>query len=397
MIKEVKKQAPPPPKRSHPLLRALALILTVLLVLGAIALVVNRDRLNFDTLKRWYTYRNLAKSDSGGGEPFSYQGGNDLTLCLCGGDLLAVSQSGARLYSPGGTAYIDDTFTMKAPVCQVSGNAAVVYDAAGSALRVYRDRVQVFSLDDAETTILSARLNQNAQLAVVTRSSGYKGVVSVYRSDYTPLMDLQLSSAYVLDAVVAPDGRSVLVLTAGQENRFFSSALAQYSLSDLDPQDPRPTATWSLGNRLPLDLVWDDQGGRVMAEYAALSADSAMTQTGEYGWPDRYLKRYSLLADDVTVVLTGKYRSGSQTALEVLDRSGQMTASLEETRPILSMSAAGRYIGLLTSQELNIYTRDLSLYATLPNDQDATHLVMLPDGCAYLATQDTAWLCLPNR
>lgn len=397
MIREVKKNAPPPPKRPHPLLRLLAFILTLLLILSAIALVVNRDRLNFDALKRWYTYRNLAQRDSGGGEPFAYQGGNDLTLCRCGGDLLTVSQTGARLYSSSGAAYIEDTFTMKNPVCQVSGSTAVVYDAAGSVLRVYRDRSQVFSISDADTTILSARLNPSGRLAVITRSSGYKGVVTVYNADFTPLMDLRLSSAYVLDAVVAPDNRSVLVLTTGQENRLFSSALAQYPLSELDPKDPQPTATWTLGNRLPLDLAWDDQGVRVLTEYAALTASNALVQTGQHDWSDRYLKRYSLLADDSIVVLTGKYRSGSQTTLEVLDRSGQVTASLEESHPILSISAAGRYIGVLTGQELRIYTRDLSLYATIPNDDDATHVVMLADGCAYLATQDAAWLVLPNR
>lgn len=396
MIKEVKKEAPPPPKRPNFFARLLAFLLTLALALGAIYLVVNRDKLNFDALKRWYTYRSLSRSDSGGGEPFSYQGGGSLSLCACGGDLLAVSQTGARLYSPGGMAYVEDTFPMKNPVCQTGGKAAVVYDAGGSALRVYKNRAQVFDLDDGEATILSARLNADGYLAVVTRSSGYKGVVSVYDDDYALVLELKLSSAYVLDAVTAPDDRSVLVVTADQENRFFNSVLAQYSLSDLDPQNPAPKATWALGNRLLLDLVWDEGGIRALTQYAACAADGALAQTGVYDWSERYLKRYSLLLDDRFVVLTSPYRSGSQTTLEVVDRAGAVTAFLEESRPILSLSAAGRYIGVLTSQELNIYTRDLELYATLENQADATHLVMLPDGSAYLATQDKAWLYLPR-
>lgn len=396
MIKEIKKEAPPPKKRPNFFFRLLAFILTLALVLGAIFLVVNRDKLNFDVLKRWFTYRSLSRSDSGGGEPFAYQGGGSLTLCACGGDLLSVSQTGARLYSPGGTAYIEDTFPMTNPVCQVSGKSAVVYDAAGSTLRVYKNRSQVFALDDPNATILSARLNAGGYLTVVTRSSGYKGVVMVYDPGYDLMMDLKLSSAYVLDAVVSPDHRSLLVVTASQEDRFFNSRVDQYVFSEMDPQDPVPKASWSLGNRLPLDFIWDERGGRVLTQYAALSADSSLSQSGEYDWSDRYLKRYSLLADDHFVVLTSKYRSGSQTTLEVLDRAGEVVASLEESRPVLSMSAAGRYVGVLTSQELNIYTRDLELYATLENDADATSLVMLADGSAFLATQDAAWLYLPN-
>lgn len=396
MIKEIKKETPPPKKRPNLLVRLLAFLLTLALALGAIFLVVNRDKLNFDALKRWFTYRSLSKGDSGGGEPFSYQGGGTLTLCACGGDLLSVSQTGARLYSPGGTAYIEDTFAMKNPVCQVSGKMAVVYDAAGSTLRVYKNRALAFTLDDPDSPILCARLSSNGFLSVVTRSSGHKGAVLVYDPDGKLWMKLKLSSAYVLDAVVSPDRRSLLVITASQESRFFNSTLAQYSYADLDPENPVPKATWSLGNRLPLDLVWDERGIRTMTQYAALCADNALAQTGEYDWSDRYLKRYSLLADDRLAVLTSKYRAGSQTTLEVLDRSGQVTASLEETKPVLSMSAAGKYIGVLTSQELNIYTRDLELYATVENDRDAAHLVMLADGSAYLATQDTAWLYLPD-
>lgn len=396
MIKEIKKETPPPKKRPNLLVRLLAFLLTLALALGAIFLVVNRDKMNFDALKRWFTYRSLSKGDSGGGEPFSYQGGGTLTLRACGGDLLSVSQTGARLYSPGGTAYVEDTFAMKNPVCQVSGKAAVVYDAAGSILRVYKNRALAFTLDDPNSPILCARLSSNGFLSVVTRSSGHKGAVLVYDPDGKLWMKLKLSSAYVLDAMVSPDRRSLLVVTAGQEDRFFNSTLAQYTFADLDPENPVPKATWSLGNRLPLDLIWDERGIRTMTQYAALCADNALVQTGEYDWSDRYLKRYSLLADDRLAVLTSKYRAGSQTTLEVLDRSGQVTASLEESKPVLSMSAAGKYIGVLTSQELNIYTRDLELYATVENDRDAAHLVMLADGSAYLATQDTAWLYLPD-
>ncbi len=403
MIREVKreKEAPRPKKRSSRLVRLLAFLLTVALVVGAIYLVANRDRLNFDALKRHFNYRSLARQDSGGGQSFAYQGGAGLTLASCDGDLLSVSQTGVRLYSPGGTAYIEDTFTMKNPVCQTSGDAAVVYDAGGSALKVYRDRACAFDLGKADATILSARLSQNGYLCVVTRSSGYKGVISVYDSDYSHIMDLQLSSAYVLDATMSPDGRSLLAVTAGQDQYLFSCTLARYYLSELaelaEDEKPVPSQTWTLGNSLPLDLVWDGDGVRVLSEYAALAADGDLEQTGRYDWPDRYLKRYSLLCDGVLAVLTGKYQSGSQTTLEVVEPSGEVRAAVDFSLPILDLSAAGKYIGVLTSRELNIYTRDLELYASVENTDNASRLVMLPDGSAYLAAQGYAWLCLPGE
>ncbi len=396
MIREVKKEheTPRPKKRGGRLKRLLALLVTAALVVGAVYLVTHRDRLNFDALKRWFTYRSLAQRDDGTGEPFPYQGGGTLTLTHCGGDLLSVSQTGVRLYSSGGAPYIEDTFSMDAPVCQVSGDAAVVYDAGGSALKVYRDRARVFELEDPDATVLSARLSQGGYLSVVTRSSGYKGVISVYDSDFRQLVDLRLSSAYVLDAVVSPDGRSLLAVTAGQSEHQFSCALARYSLPDLDPKAPAPVQTWTLGNHLPLDLVWDGGGVRVLGEYAALTADGDLEETGRREWSGRYLKRYSLLRDNAFAVLTGKYRSGSQTTLELIDRDGEVLAAEDFSLPILDLSAAGKYVGVLTSQSLTIYTGDLEVYATVENSQGASRLVMLEDGSAYLIGQGTAWLYL---
>lgn len=397
MIHEVKKQDNEPPKkrRPHLLIRLIAFLVTLALAAGAIFLVVNRDKLNFDALRRWYTYRTLAKSDTGVGESFPYQGGPSLTLTACGGDLLAVSQTGVRLYSPGGVAYVEDIVTMAHPVCQAIKDTAVVYDAGGTFLAVYRNRTQVFQLE-GENTILSARLGVNGSLAVVTRSSGYKGVVTVYNSKFRPLLDLNLSSAFALDAVPSPDGRDLLVVTAGQQEHLFNCTLARYTIATLDPKNPTPSATWSLGNRLPLDVAWDTGGIRVLAEYAAMSADENLQETGTADWSDRYLKRYSLGCSDIFVVLTGKYQAGSQTTLDFFDRSCTLLDSLDSSRPILDISAAGKYIAVLTAQELNIYTRDLTLYSTVENTQSASHVVLLEDGSAFLTTQDTAWLQLPN-
>lgn len=397
MIREVKKTEQEPPKRRRPhlLVRLIAFVVTLALAALTVFLVVNRDRLNFDALRRWYTYRTLAKSDTGVCESFSYQGGQSLTLTACGGDLLSVSQTGIRLYSPGGVAYVEDTVTMTHPVCQVNKDTAVVYDAGGTFLSVYRDRAQVFTLEN-NGTILSARLGINGSLSVVTRSSGYKGVVTVYNSKFRPLLDLNLSSAFALDAVPSPDGRDLLVVTAGQQEHLFNCTLARYTIATLDPKNPTPSATWSLGNRLPLDVAWDTGGIRVLAEYAAMSADENLQETGTADWSDRYLKRYSLGCSDIFVVLTGKYQAGSQTTLDFFDRSCTLLDSLDSSRPILDISAAGKYIAVLTAQELNIYTRDLTLYSTVENTQSASHVVLLEDGSAFLTTQDTAWLQLPN-
>ena len=49
-------------KRKNPILRIPAFLLTVALVLGTVFLVANWQKLNFDFIRRYFTYRSLAKN-----------------------------------------------------------------------------------------------------------------------------------------------------------------------------------------------------------------------------------------------------------------------------------------------------------------------------------------------
>ena len=91
----------------------------------------------------------------------------------------------------------------------------MVYDAGGSSLYILGQRALVWSVQDLEP-ILSARLNRNGQLTVVTQSSSYRGTVTVYDASYSPVMRIDLSSAFVMDAALSDDGHTLAILTVGQ-------------------------------------------------------------------------------------------------------------------------------------------------------------------------------------
>ena len=61
-------------KKPNILFRLLALLVTAALVLGALALVVYRDRFNLDAVKRWLAYRSIQTSDTGEAVPFTHAG-----------------------------------------------------------------------------------------------------------------------------------------------------------------------------------------------------------------------------------------------------------------------------------------------------------------------------------
>lgn len=391
-MEELKPVPPAPKKKPNPILRLLAFLLTLALLLGAVALVAYRDRINLDAIKRYFTYRSLERSDSGQIDAFQFDSSGRGGFSSLGGDLLVWSSAGIRLYSSSGVEYLNDALSLLHPVADIRDDAAVVYDAGGTILRVYADRTQIFSLDAEQGhEILSARMGPGRTLAVVTRETGYKGVVTLYGSNFQPTMAIRISTRYVMDAIPSQDGKTTAVLTVGQSNNAFESTLALY-----DKTGDEDFAQCSLGNNAILDLSCSGDMFWTLGEtgLSIVSTDGTTNLTCDYG--GAYLKDYSLGGDGYAALLLGKYRAGSSTTLTTVDSKGETIAALDLEDQILDLAASGRYVAVLTASTLTIYTRDLQPYALLDNTMGARNVVLRSDGTAYLASGETAQLCIPN-
>ena len=116
------------PDWSRPAMRIGALLVTILLIIGAIVLVVYRDKLNLDSLKRYITYRNLEKNDAGQTTEFNYTQDASNAFASLDGTLLLCSDTALQLYSNSGLLYIDEQVKMSQPVITTCGPYAVAYD-----------------------------------------------------------------------------------------------------------------------------------------------------------------------------------------------------------------------------------------------------------------------------
>lgn len=252
-------------------------------------------------------------------------------------------------------------------------------------------RSLVWSSKDFES-ILSARLNKNGQLTVVTQASGYRGMVTVYDAAYSPVMHIDLSSAFVMDAALSDNGHTLAILTVGQSGGAFATSLELYEMSYASGEYA-PDFTCQLGGGVVLET-------KHTASAVWSLADRGLTVTGHDGrssgvsWADKHLRRYTLSGDGFAAILLGKYRAGSQAELWVVDESGQRRV-LELNEQVLSISAAGRYLAVLTGDRLDLYTDQLELYNTLEGTQGARNVLLMPDGSAILISADSAGFYIP--
>lgn len=386
------------PKKRNIFVRLLLSLLSLALFLAAFAIVAFRDRINLDALRRWFTYRSLTLSDTGEAQSFRCGGSASDVFLDLDGDLLVCTGNTIGLWSGSGTQYVDQAVNMDAPAAHAGGGSAVVYDAGGTQLYVLRQRALAFSLD-SDGKLLSARLSSGGLLTVVSQQSGFRGVITVYDAGFQPTAAVRLSSAYVMDAQLADDGHTLAVVTINQTNGDFSSSLSVYDLNALAGQevsyDVSPAYTCSLGSSVILEL---DQDGCIWAlgDRALYALNAQAVPLGTVNWSDRYLRAYSLGGKGFAVALLGKYRAGSQAELITADDTGAVTGSLPMDEQVLSVSAAGRYFAVLTSDRLDIYTRDMTLYSTLEGTMGARRVLLRSDGTAFLISSGTARLYVPT-
>ena len=383
------KAAEAAPKKQNILVRVLAFLLTLVLVLGAVALVAWRDELNLDALKRYLTYRSLSKSESGQTEAFSYTGDADTVYATLDGGLLVCSANSIQLFSQSGTEYVNKTVSLEQPVISASGSTAVVYDLNGTQLYAYSDRQEVFSLQ-TEEKLLGVRINEAGWLAVITEATGYKAAVTVYDASFQPVMRRSISSAFVMDAVVSPDGKQLAVVTVGQNGADFESRLTFYPMSEEDA-----TASAALGSDVVLSLRWDSRGIWAVGEYGLTLVSSAGEVQWVWSYSGRYLKSFAP-GDGYMALLLGRYRSGSTGELTVVDSAGEVTGTMNITEEVLSVSAAGRYVSVLTGEALNIYSKELQSYAQLENGGDLRQAIQREDGSAMVIGARRASLFVPD-
>ena len=380
------------PKKTNIILRLLALLVTVALVLGALVLVVYRDRLNLDALERWLTYREVETDESGEILPFSHAGGDQLSLSFLDRGLLFSSDTGAHYYSTKGELYAEQVLDLDYPVLSAGGKAGVVYDAGGQSLFLFRSNQQFEDLSlKGNSDLLSARTNSAGWLTVTAQQSGFKGAVTVYNDKLEKMIQISLSSTFVVDAALSPDSKTVAVVTIDQQEGAFHSRLLFYPINRTEP-----SAQVDLGNLVVMDMDFEDDRLWLLSNGQLLTVDKDGENLSSYSFGHRYLKGYDLGGEGFGMLLLSSYSTGNADELVMLDDRCSQLSRMDLSGQILDFDCAGPYAALLLGSEMTVYDRMLAPVSHLEDTQSARHIALRADGVAALASRQLCWLYVPD-
>ena len=359
------------------------LALVAVVVFGLLAATVFHD--TSATLFRRLTYTQ-AKDDF----PHNAQA-NSLFLGV-DNDLVISTQTQVQLVSPTGTARVKETVDMDAPALNTAGSYTVVYDVGGQQLIVLGEEKLLHELTlPTEESILCATVNEKGWVAVTSKVSGHKAVVTVYDPGFESVLEIRLSSRYISDAVVTPDCRGVYLISPGQEGGAFENTLLYYTFSSRE----EPTKEVSLGSNVVLSILSGNKCW-ILGDESLLILDSSGVITATYDYEGQYLKMGTLQGDGFASLFLSRSASGSAGNLVTVNDNGEEMGRLPLEGQTLAMAAQGNTIAVLTTSDIITTNKKLEKFRTEPNQRGIRNLAVYDDGSVALVSSATVSLYFPS-
>lgn len=363
--------------------RVILLIIAAVILFGLLAATVFRD--NATTALRRLTYAE-------GKDDFSHNAQFNSLFLGVDDNLLVCTQTQIQVFSPTGTVDLKESVNMTSPALNTAGEYTVVYDVGGQQLKVIQGEKLVNKLElPAEESIICATVNDKGWVAVTSKVSGYKAVVTVYNPSFESVLAIRLSSRYISDAVVTPDCRGVYLISPGQAGGAFENTLLYYTFSSRE----EPTKTLSLGPNVVLSIL---SSGKcwILGDQSLLILDSSGVITASYDYEGQYLKMGSLQGDDFAALLLSRSSSGSAGTLVTVDDNGKEYGRLTLEGQTSALAAQGHDVAVLTTGEIITADRKLNKYRSEPNQRGIRNIALYEDGSAALVSSATVSLYFPS-
>lgn len=380
-----------PPRRHGSLRRVGKLVAVLVLVLAVVLVAAYRDLSSFDSVRRLFSYNKVTQDEQGKAELYSFDNDRTNVYAMLGERLIVASTTGVSVLANDGTQVYTQSVRMTHPAVIVGRQTALAYDIGGQTALLLGGKGLIRDCGDiSDAGILSASLNSSDYLTMTTEKSGYKSVVSAYDPSGNAIFAFNSSDHYVIDACVLRDCKHLAAVTLGEADGTFASTLNFYSLSSETAESEN-----ILNGSLVLSL------GRVGGKLATIADDRFTvfgadgTLSGSYRYDYPYLRAQSMGGTDYVTLLLSRYKSGSTLKLVTVSANGEKNGEVDISKEVLGISAAGKYVAVLCSDNLTIYTSDLSEYAVLSNTEYARSVIMREDGTALLLGTSSAWLFIP--
>lgn len=362
---------------------------SVAVVLAVLALILFWDALNIDALGRRIRYGSAEKREGYG--YVSYDAHNTNRYGGWGDGLAIASVSGLQSYTQDGEKDMVKELSLSNPALKSGNKMVLCYDIGGKHLLVSGVGQDDPFVLEADGVYFDADISQGNAVCTATSESGYKTVLRVYDKDQKEIYRWFSATQYLPVCAVSENAKHMAAVGLGQENGNFKSTISFFLTDSEDVQ-----ATADMGDSLIYDLCFiGNDKVCAIGEDAVTWLDTDGETKGSFDLTSWYLQDYDFGGDGFVLLSLNMYKAGDRSSVYSVDHNGEQLGSLFVGAEVLDISACGKYVAILTTEELMICHRDMTPYVTTENRWTATSVLMRKDGSAYVISGNSAEIYIP--
>lgn len=303
-------------ERAHRTAALRWILLLALMLFIIYGFAFHSEELTVDNFRYMLKFVEFTEKESTGVSLVTFDYGEENKGALYKGDVVVLNKTGLSIYSEDADRVLSSSFRMGDPRLAVSGTGVLAYDLGGNEVRMFNSFSQL-ALIPTDYPIYGLCVSESGNFAVITSEKNYRTSVYVYDQYAKQRYHRSLSTVFVDQAALSPDGEELLTLGHYAKNGSFYSVLERYSIHE---EEPLESITYK--NEMPLRLSWldGDRYAVLTGEAVRIYRKTEKDPIAEYSLSEISLQNCLLFEKYILIISDAEGISGG-TVLTVLDEN----------------------------------------------------------------------------
>ncbi|PWM41788.1 MAG: hypothetical protein DBX52_01450 [Clostridiales bacterium] len=302
------------------------LLLLIMVMVALLFLFANRDQINGDNFRRLMAKINIGVSNG------AAENGEVRFDTLSNGNTVVYKDGFAHatvekliITDKNGTEFQNTQLGYRKPCIAANNRYVLVYDSGGTGLMV-ADSFSVLFETYMENNIISAKMNANGYIVVVTEGDGFLAKVFVYDASFREIYRYRSLNRYILDADVSADNKAMALSAMNIEGAEIVPEILYFRFS-------KEEMDWKVSfEEAPCVEVAIKNDGTVcgLFSWGMVSITSKGAECGRYEFDNQVLQCYSLEDGSMNLFAVSASENGDATIV-ACDEKGAVkhTVSLD--------------------------------------------------------------------
>ncbi len=361
--------------------KTLKLIAIILVVLLLIILAAGQfGGVTFSTIGD-HIRTAFAGIGSGDGYPYRMNGIEISDAGVTNSDLLLVYDDTVKVLDSTAKEISNIPHTYDHPIMSCNSGRALIYDVGAKHFRV-QSKTRTLYEKELDYMILTGAMGKDGTVAIASRAKDAQSMLTIYNTKEEEIFVWKCAKENIISCDVSDNGKLFAVTVLGVENGSVYSKVYIFNKNDTEPKasfeymDSAVSSVQFLSNET-LFVFGNNICQVIKGEKVKENIDVSVNTP---------YKLY--ISDNNTAVLVlSKYSSTTQKIIKVYNKSGSELFTQEIDGLIKSVSTDGKYTGVLTDENVQIYNKKGKLCGSASVNTDAEK-VMISGRNTYVYSAD---------